>query len=67
MCVMDIRKIRKALGLSQAEMAAKLGLTQGTVSRFENGKLDVDERTMLAVESLKMKARPAKLDSRIAA
>lgn len=53
---MDIRTIRKALGLSQAEMAEKLGLTQGTVSRFENGKLDLDERTRLAVEALRMKA-----------
>lgn len=53
---MDIRTIRKALGLSQAEMADKLGLTQGTVSRFENGKLELDERTRLAVEALHMKA-----------
>ncbi|HEX8414753.1 MAG TPA: helix-turn-helix transcriptional regulator [Sphingomicrobium sp.] len=53
---MDIKSIRKALGLSQADLAARLGLTQGTVSRFENGVLPVDERTKLAVEALRMKA-----------
>jgi transcriptional regulator with XRE-family HTH domain len=53
---MDIRETRKALGLSQAALAQKLGLTQGTVSRFEAGVLPLDERTKLAIDALKMKA-----------
>ena len=52
---MDIRAIRKGLGLSQSELADKLGLTQPTISRFETGGLELDERTRLAVEALAMK------------
>lgn len=32
-----IRKLRKRLNLSQVEMALSLGVTQGTLSRLENG------------------------------
>lgn len=53
---MDIRATRKRLGLSQAGLADKLGLTQGTVSRFESGTLPLDERTKLAIEALELKA-----------
>lgn len=55
---MDIRAIRTELELSQAELAAKLGLHQTTISRFESGNLPVDERTALAVEALRMLAKP---------
>lgn len=48
----DIKQIREALGLSQAEMAAQLGLHQTTIGRFENGKLPLDKRTLLAAQSL---------------
>lgn len=51
-----IREARKQLGLSQLDLAKKLGVTQSTVSRFETGDLAVDERTKLAVEALLMKA-----------
>lgn len=50
---MDFATIRKDLGLSQAELAEKLGVNQATVSRFENGKLIPDKRTILAVQALK--------------
>ena len=48
----DILTIRKALGLSQSEMADRLGLHQTTISRFENGGLTLDRRTLLAAQSL---------------
>lgn len=48
----DILSIRKALGLSQAEMADKLGLHQSTISRFERGDLPLDKRTLLAARAL---------------
>lgn len=48
----DIQTIRKALGLSQAEMANRLGLHQTTISRFERGELPLDKRTLLAAQSL---------------
>lgn len=34
---MTVKDIREALGLTQAEFAAKLGTTQNAVSRWENG------------------------------
>lgn len=48
----SIREARKELGLSQAEMAARLGVTQGTISKLETGALALDERTRLAVNAL---------------
>jgi transcriptional regulator with XRE-family HTH domain len=49
----DMRAIRKELGLSQAEMAERLGLHQTTISRFETGDLTLDRRTELAVQALR--------------
>jgi len=34
----SLREARERLGLSQEEMAARLGLSQATVSRLENGQ-----------------------------
>ena len=47
-----IRDARQRLGLTQIELAGKLGLHQSTISRFENGTLPIDERTELAIEAL---------------
>lgn len=49
---MDISAARKTLGLSQDELAQKLGVTQSTVSRLENGDIPPNERTKLAMEAL---------------
>lgn len=51
-----IRDARKRLGLSQADMATKLGVHQTTISRFETGELPTDERTLLAVDALLLRA-----------
>lgn len=48
----DIRHIRQALGLTQADFAEKLGLHQSTISRFEKGALPLDKRTLLAARAL---------------
>lgn len=48
----NIQSIRKTLGLSQSEMADRLGLHQSTISRFENGDLPLDKRTLLAAQLL---------------
>lgn len=50
--MMDMREARKALDLSQAELAARLGVHQTTISRFETGDLEVDARTGLALRAL---------------
>lgn len=47
-----IAAIRAALGLTQAEMADRLGLNQSTISRMENGDQPTDKRTMLAAQTL---------------
>jgi transcriptional regulator with XRE-family HTH domain len=54
--MLDITAIRKELNLTQAEMAEKLGVTQGTISRFETGTLPIDKRTELAIEALRKAA-----------
>lgn len=50
--MLDVRSTRKALGLTQTELADKLGLNQSTISRLEKGVLPVDERTCLALEAI---------------
>lgn len=50
--MLTILDIRKALNLSQAEMADRLGLNQSTISRFETQGLIPDKRTMLAATAL---------------
>jgi transcriptional regulator with XRE-family HTH domain len=54
--MLDIAAIRKELNLTQTELAVKLGITQGTVSRFETGTLPIDKRTELAIEALRKAA-----------
>jgi transcriptional regulator with XRE-family HTH domain len=34
-----LKKLRNAMGDSQAELAKKLGVTQATISRWEDGEL----------------------------
>ncbi len=48
----NIADIRRALGISQAEMAERLGLSQSSISRFETGELTLDKRTLLAARAL---------------
>lgn len=56
-----IKQTRTALGVTQAELAALLGLNQSTISRLERGALEVDARTALALEALKARghAKPS--------
>ena len=49
---MDIKATRKAMGLTQAELAQKLGVDHSTVSRLESGKLIPSDRDLLAMEAL---------------
>jgi aspartate carbamoyltransferase catalytic subunit len=55
----DLLSIRKALGLSQIEMAERLELHQSTISRFETGELPLDRRTLLAAQALLGSGRQA--------
>ena len=62
-----IKQTRKALGATQAELAAMLGLNQSTVSRLESGALDVDARTALALEALATRGRSTPVEQKEAA
>lgn len=53
---MDVKQTRTALGLTQQQLAEKLGVTQATVSRLETGSIKPDGRTKLALEALRLKA-----------
>lgn len=46
-----IRRIRRSLGMSQAELARKTGLTQATISRLEKGTQKAEAGTLLIILS----------------
>lgn len=48
----DLRKIRSRHGLSQVEMAEKLGVDQATVSKIEAGKLDPNRTLAILINYL---------------
>jgi transcriptional regulator with XRE-family HTH domain len=54
----EVKSRRKALGLSQAEFGAKLGLSGDFIGRVERGAEPITPRTAAAVRALK----PAPLD-----
>jgi len=47
--LMGLRKNRKALGLTQAELAARSKVPRATVTKIENGQRNATLRTMLAL------------------
>lgn len=55
----DIRDIRTSLGLTQAELATRLGIHQTSVSRMEKGDIPLDARTELALVALVMQSAGA--------
>lgn len=56
MTAADFRAARAALGLSQAALADKLGLSKDQVSRIERGVYPVSRLHELALETLKNRA-----------
>lgn len=41
----NLKTLRESKGLSQLQLALKLGLDQNTVSRYENGQREADYQT----------------------
>ena len=48
----DVRKLRAQLGLTQAQLAAKLGTTRQQVTRWENGKHRPGRMSQMLIRSL---------------
>ena len=42
-----IREIRKTLGLTMKELGAKIGVAESTISKYETGKRQPDNETLL--------------------
>ena len=45
----ELRAVRKAAGLSQAELGDAIGLTRVTIGLMERGGAPIEKRTALAV------------------
>lgn len=50
-----VKRLRKSLGLTQEQFAAKVGVTFSTVNRWENGKGKPSPLAMLRIEELQNK------------
>jgi transcriptional regulator with XRE-family HTH domain len=50
--VEQVRSIREKIGITQAELAAKCGVTVTTVSRWETGKSSPDRRAQVILLQL---------------
>lgn len=49
MCVGDrIRELRKAKGMTQGELAKKLGLKDSAIAKYENGRVENIKRSVLS-------------------
>lgn len=44
----NLRQLREDKGLSQLQLALKLGLNQNTISRYENCQREADYQTLIA-------------------
>lgn len=47
-----IKQMREAQGISQRELAAKLGITQGAVARWELGLADPTVERLVAISGI---------------
>lgn len=52
----DVRKIRDNLGLSQVQMADRIGISQSTVSRLERGIQEPDGPILKLLEIIRAEA-----------
>jgi len=57
----DFQTIRKALGLTQAQMAGKFGVTRQTVSHWEQGRRKPRADVLLTIMDLGKASLPKRL------
>lgn len=46
---MRLKQLRKKRGISQLRLAMELGMSQNTVSRYENGEREADYKTLILI------------------
>jgi len=59
----ELRRIRKRLKVTQAELGARVGVTRNTIARQERGELGIGEplaRLVRLLATIRAKARPRK-------
>lgn len=44
-----LKQLRKKRGISQLRLAMELGMSQNTVSRYENGEREADYKTLILI------------------
>lgn len=49
---LNLRKLRKAAGITQAELAKAIGITHATLSRYENGTIEPPISQLLNIASV---------------
>lgn len=54
----DLRRRRRALGMSQAELGLRLDVPQNTISRWELGTLKIERPAMLDLALRALEAEP---------
>jgi DNA-binding transcriptional regulator YiaG len=52
-----IRELREALGLTQEQFAARIGMTTSTVNRWENGRGTPSPLALKQIEALRKKLK----------
>ena len=52
MSVPSVRRIRQGLGLSQRELARRIGVARATVTRWENGTRHPSKVAKVAIQSI---------------
>ena len=60
----ELKALRARLGLTQAELADKLGVERNTVNRWEMGLLPIQKITELAVSYLELDLKKRKGDKK---
>jgi transcriptional regulator with XRE-family HTH domain len=53
----QLKKIRGQLGLTQAEMAERVGVTPNTVARWERGEIVIREPIARLIQSMSQQRR----------
>lgn len=57
MTAADIEQFRRSLGLSQAELADRLGVSQASVSQWESGKKHPRKTVLKLLDTIRQSAR----------